>query len=73
MASQRHQARTDTDSGFTDIPEEAVMAAAQALFDRMLVATGDESTRARRWLESAEQYREYARAVLTAALPYLRH
>lgn len=73
MAAQGRPTRTDTDGEDTDVPEEAVIAAAYALFDRALLSTEDESTRRRHWLESAEQYLEYARAALAAALPYLRH
>ena len=65
----RNRTRADTD---VYVSEEAVMAAAQALFERTLLPEWDKATTARHWMESAEQYREYARAALIAAMPYLR-
>ena len=67
----RNLTRADTDNE-NSVSEEAVVAAAQALFERTLLPEWDKATTARHWLESAEQYREYARAALIAAMPYLR-
>lgn len=55
-----------------DLPDEALLAAATALFEHSLIAGWNPEKKARLWLENADQYRELARAALVAALPYLK-
>jgi hypothetical protein len=55
-----------------DLPEEAVRAAAQAIFDHSILAGQSSESKARQWLTEAGDYREIARVALTAALPYLK-
>lgn len=53
------------------LPEAAVIAAAQAIFNHCSTATCPPGLKARQWLQGAEEYREIARVALTAALPHL--
>jgi len=53
------------------LPEEAVIAAARAIFEHTLLTGIDPATKMRVWLTEAGEYREVARAALTAALPHL--
>ena len=54
-----------------ELPEEAVIAAAEAIFEHSMMAGSDPATKARHWLAEAGDYREIARLALTAALPHL--
>lgn len=54
-----------------DLPEEAVVAAAKAIFEHSIMAGRDPSSKARRWLTEAKEYQEIARVALLAALPHL--
>jgi hypothetical protein len=56
-----------------DLPEEAVIAAAKAIFEHSLPASWDAEQKSRHWLQDAADYREIARVALEAGLPYLRH
>ena len=55
----------------SNLPEEAVIAAANAIFEHTLLTGIDPATKMRVWLTEAGDYREIARAALTAALPHL--
>ena len=54
-----------------DLPEEAVVAAAKAIFEHSILAGHDPSFKARQWLTEASEYQEIARVALLAALPHL--
>lgn len=54
-----------------DVPEEAVIAAAKAIFEHSIFAGDDAQSKARQWLTEASEYREIARVALLAALPHL--
>ena len=54
-----------------NLPEEAVIAAARAIFEHTLLTGIDPVTKTRVWLTEAGEYREIARAALAAALPHL--
>ena len=54
-----------------DLPEEAVIAAARAIFEHTMLAGIDPTTKMREWLTEAGDYREIARTALLAALPHL--
>lgn len=53
------------------LPEEAVFAAARAVFEHCIITSWDRETKARHWLSEAAEYREIARIALSAALPLL--
>lgn len=53
------------------LPEEAVVAAAKAIFEHSIIA-GSDREKVRIWLAEAGDYYEIARVALTAALPFLR-
>jgi hypothetical protein len=55
-----------------DVPEEAVIAAAKAIFEHSILAGQDPHSKARQWLTEADAYRDLARVALTAALPHLK-
>lgn len=55
-----------------ELPDDAVAAAARAIFDHSIIAGSEPGTDARHWLSQADHYRDIARAALMAALPYLR-
>jgi hypothetical protein len=55
-----------------DLPEEAVLAAAQAIFEHSIMADQRSGSKARQWLTEVGDYREIARVALVAALPYLK-
>lgn len=61
------------DPGRKELPEEAVVAAAEAIFEHSMMAGSDPATKARHWLAEAGDYHEIARMALTAALPHLDH
>ena len=54
-----------------DLPEEAVIAAARAIFEHTMMAGINPTTKMREWLTEAGDYREIARTALLAALPHL--
>ena len=54
-----------------NLPEEAVIAAARAIFEHTMLVGIDPTTKMREWLTEAADYRDVARAALSAALPYL--
>lgn len=54
------------------VPEAAIRAAAEAIFEKSVVAGWDADQKARCWLEDAEEYRDLARTALEAALPHLK-
>jgi hypothetical protein len=60
-------------SGHEDTSEDAIIAASQAILNHSLLAGWNPAAKAHQWLTEAGDYREVARAALTAALPYLRH
>lgn len=55
-----------------NLPEEAVIAAAQAILEHSIIASWDRAAKARLWLADVGDYREIARVALLAALPHLR-
>lgn len=55
----------------TNLPEEAVIAAARAIFEHTMLAGIDPVTKMREWLTEASDYRDVARAALVAAMPHL--
>ena len=54
-----------------NLPEEAVIAAARAIFEHTMLAGIDPATKMREWLTEASDYRDVARVALAAALPHL--
>ena len=54
-----------------NLPEEAVVAAARAIFEQSMLAGIDPVTKMREWLTEASDYRDIARVALAAALPHL--
>ena len=53
------------------LPEEAVFAAARAVFEHCLINSCNRENKARHWLSDASEYREIARVALSAALPLM--
>jgi hypothetical protein len=70
-SDQREQIATEG-RGMEELPEEAVLAAAQAIFEHSMLAGERPGSKARQWLDDAGDYQDIARVALMAALPYLR-
>lgn len=55
-----------------NVPEEAVIAAADAMYEHSLLSGTDPGGKILQWMSEAHEYRAVARVALTAALPHLQ-
>ena len=71
VSASEQLVQTKDGGDIEELPEEAVIAAAEAIFEHSVMAGWDPATKARHWLAEAGDYREIARMAVTAVLPHL--